>query len=114
MIQLPAGATVAMPGHGRDLGLGCRPGGVPGIQTRHSPGSGKWPGGTPSVAAVLEPRFTSGPRTSGLGGVSRMMVLVVREQAPATRRPATAKANTRLPTAPPPKWGPNVVFGVMP
>src|SRR6266481_7650003 len=104
MIQLPAGATVAMPGQGRDLGLGWWPGGIPGIQTRHSPGFGKWPGGTPSVAAVLGPRFTSGPRTSGLGGVSRMIVLIVWVQAPATKRPATVKANTRLPTAPPPKW----------
>src|SRR5947209_253162 len=32
MIQLPAGATVAIPGQGRDFGLGWWPGGVPGIQ----------------------------------------------------------------------------------
>src|SRR5580765_8257451 len=108
MIQLPAGATVAMPGQGRDLGFGWRPGGVPGIQTRHSPGSGKWPGGTPSVAAALGPgpgpRFASDLRTSALrGGASRMMVLVVWVQAPETRRPATVNANVRLPTDPPPK-----------
>ena len=104
MIQLPAGATVAMPGQGRDLGLGWRPGGVPGIHTRHSPGSGKCPGGTPRVAAVAGPRFASGLRTSALGGgESRMMVLVVWVQAPETRRPATVNANARLPTDPPPK-----------
>src|SRR6266849_9791641 len=103
MIQLPAGATVAMPGQGRDFGFGWWPGGVPGIQTRHSPGSGRWPGGTPSLAAVLGPRFDSTPRTSGLGGVSRMMVLVVRLQAPATRRPASTAANERLLKGHPPK-----------
>src|SRR5690348_5929863 len=104
MIQLPGGASGAIPAHGLDFGFGCCPGGVPGIQTRHSPGFGKWPGGTPSVAAVLGPRFTSVARTSGLGGVSRMMVLVVRVQAPATKSPATAMLNTRLPTDSPPKW----------
>src|SRR5437773_11966888 len=97
MIQLPAGATVAIPGQGRDLGLGWWPGGVPGIQIRHSPGFGRCPGATPSVAAVLGPRFTSGPRTSVLGGVSRMIVLVLWVQPPATRRPASRDTDARLP-----------------
>src|ERR1041384_8737662 len=106
MSQRPAGAGRAMPGQGRDLGFGWRPGGVPGIHTRHSPGSGKWPGGTPSVAAVLGPgpRFASELRTSALGGgSSRVMVLVVWVEAPEARRPATVNANVRLPTDPPPK-----------
>src|SRR5439155_5756103 len=75
MIQLPAGATASMPAQARDFGRGCRPGGTPGIQTRHSPGLGRCPGGTPSVAAVL------GPAVSASGVGARMMVLVVRVQA---------------------------------
>src|SRR5216110_1375682 len=106
MIQLPGGARGAIPGHGRDLGFGWRPGGVPGIQIRHSPGLGKCPGGTPSVAAVLGPRFTSGPRTSRLGGGggSRMMVLMVCVQALAITSPAKVVTSTRRLTDDPPKW----------
>src|SRR6267143_2937218 len=64
-----------MPAQARDFGRGCRPGGTPGIQTRHSPGLGRCPGGTPSVAAVLAPTVSA----SGVGAT--MMVLVVRVQA---------------------------------
>src|SRR5438309_11863618 len=64
-----------MPAQSRDFGRGCRPGGTPGIQTRHSPGLGRCPGGTPSVAAVLAPTVSA----SGVGAT--MMVLVVRVQA---------------------------------
>src|SRR3989442_4894985 len=98
MIQLPAGATVAMPGQGRDFGFGWWPGGIPGIQTRHSPGSGRWPGGTPSLAAVLGPRFDSTPRASALGGggSKRIVRVVGWVQAPALMRPASTAADAPL------------------
>src|SRR6058998_1443475 len=104
MIQLPAGASDSIPGQGRDFGLGWRPGGVPGIQIRHSPSLGRCPGGTPSVAALLGPRFVSASptRTSGLG--SRMIVLVLCIQAPAANRPAKPDTSTTLLIRPPPKW----------
>src|SRR6266511_4486973 len=78
MIQLPAGATVAIPGQARERGLGWRPGGIPGIHTRHSPGWGRWPGGTPKVAAELGP---SARASGGMAGVGlRITVLVVLQQ----------------------------------
>src|SRR6266568_308529 len=109
MIQLPAGASDSIPGQGRDFGRGWRPGGAPGIQTRHSPSSGRCPGGTPNVAAVLGPRFVSASRTSGLG--PRTTVLVERVQAPAASRAARPETSTTPRIGPPPKMvGPNVVF----
>src|SRR6266571_8610355 len=112
MIQLPAGASDSIPGQGRDFGRGWRPGGVPGIQIRHSPSSGRCPGGTPNVAAVLGPRFVSASRTSGLG--PRTTVLVERVQAPAASRPARPDTSTTLRIRPPhEKVGPNVVFPVV-
>src|SRR5258705_11903327 len=41
-----------MPAQARDFGRGCCPGGKPGIHRRHSPISGKWPGGMSSVAVL--------------------------------------------------------------
>src|SRR6266516_749184 len=110
MIQLPAGASDSMPGQGRDCGLGWRPGGVPGIQIRHSPSLGRCPGGTPSVAALLGPRFVSAspPRTSGLG--SSMIVLVLCVQAPAANRPAKADMSARRRNGPPPKKSDQIYY----
>src|SRR5216117_1427999 len=88
MIQLPAGATASMPAQTRDFGRGCRPGGTPGIQTRHSPGLGRCPGGTPSVVAVL------GPAASASEVGTSTMVLVVRVQA-ATATRVVAKRRSR-------------------
>src|SRR6266566_4590183 len=95
MIQLPGGAKALMPPQWRDLGRGCWPGGVPGIQMRHSPICGNWPGGSPSVAAVLGPLWTS-----GFG--PRMTVRVVRLQAVTASTPAMVLANARC-MGPPPK-----------
>lgn len=106
MIQLPAGAAEAIDVHARDLGPGCRPGGVPGIHTRHSPALGRWPGGTPRVAAVLGPLFDPpdavvdvGGRFCGLG--STTTVFVVRLQALRAQRPAAMRASRFK--GPPPK-----------
>src|SRR2546430_810479 len=65
-----------MPAQSRDFGRGWRPGGTPGIQTRHSPGLGRCPGGTPSVAAVLAPT-ASAPGV----GATMIVLLTVRVQA---------------------------------
>src|SRR5258705_663945 len=54
-------------------------------------------------------------RTSGLGGGSRRILLVVLVQAPATRRPASRDIDARLATGhSSEKVGTNVVFDVMP
>src|SRR5258705_13873361 len=55
-----------MPAQARDFGRGCCPGGKPGIHRRHSPISGKWPGGMSSVA-VLGGGSAGGGCTGGGG-----------------------------------------------
>src|SRR6185503_2031602 len=98
MTQLPAGATDPIATHERDLGPGCFPGGVPGIQTRHSPAFGRCPGGTPSVAAVLGPRLDSADadadpdaelRCWGLGSTITVFVVLLQ---PASQRLAPMSA----------------------
>src|SRR5258705_2177599 len=64
----------------------------------------------PSVAPAA-----GAARTSGLGGGSRTMVLMVLVHAPATRRPASMDTDARLAKGhSSEKVGTNVVFDVMP
>src|SRR5207247_6861843 len=65
-----------MPAQSRDFGRGWRPGGTPGIQTRHSPGLGRCPGGTPSTAAVPEATVS----TCGVGATMMVLVLLVQAE----------------------------------
>src|SRR5207253_10468410 len=88
MIQLPGGATASMPAQARDFGRGWRPGGTPGIQTRHSPGLGRCPGGTPSVAAVLAP-------TASAAGVGATMIVLLTVRVQAKARVVKQKVVTR-------------------
>src|SRR5437763_9570415 len=79
-----------MPVQSRDFGRGWRPGGTPGIQTRHSPGLGRCPGGTPSTTAV------PGAEVSASGVGARMIVLrVVRVQETATTTRVVARRRRR-------------------
>src|SRR6266511_5874420 len=61
---------------------------------RHSPICGNWPGGRPSVAAVLGPGPGGPLWTSGFG--PRMTVRVVRLQAVTDSTPAMVQANARF------------------
>src|SRR5262245_23098491 len=114
MTQLPAGAAEAMPLHGRDLGPGCFPGGVSGIQTLHSPALGRWPGGTPRVAAVLGPRFDSAGVVlrvvCGLGPTMTVFLLLLQALTAQTQTPMKAR---RVTLASSKKVGPNVVWSMV-